>query len=82
MDFNSVCPPRSGAPGIAGSWRTPLYRSGVVSPTGRHGVERIGLDQSFLVQQLQVCFRACRQATALFVVDMAFGDAKDCLQIQ
>ena len=82
MDFNSACPRQvSQVPHVlVGSPRTSALSLGVVSPTGRHDVERIGLDQSFLVQQLQVRFRACRQATVLFVVNTAFGNAEDCPQ--
>ena len=53
---------------LVGNLRTSLYRSEVVPPTDWHGVERIGLDQSFLVRQLHVHFRACRQATVLLRV--------------
>lgn len=69
-------PPAQAHHVLAGSPRTSLHWSGVVPLTGRHGVERIGLDQSFLVQPLRLRFRACQQETVLFVANIAFGMPK------
>lgn len=75
--MSTVCaPPAQAHHVLAGSPRTSLHWSGVVPLTGRHGVERIGLDQSFLVQPLRLRFRACQQETVLFVANIAFGMPK------
>lgn len=75
--MSTVCaPPAQAHHVLVGSPRTSLHWSGVVPLTGRHGVERIGLDQSFLVQPLRLRFRACQQETVLFVANIAFGMPK------